>query len=50
MKKKARTDEPTVAEGIDTEDELKESATPEEIAKGDYTRVTVLSWDENDPS
>jgi hypothetical protein len=43
-------DEPTLAEGMDTEDELNKSATPEEIEKGEYTSVTTLSWDENDPS
>ncbi|WP_191992051.1 hypothetical protein [Bacillus aerolatus] len=50
MKKQKRTEEPTLAEGIDTEDELKRDATPEEISKGEYTEVTALSLDENDPS
>lgn len=42
--------EPTLAEGIDTEDMLNQDATQEEIANGDSTNVTVLSLDENDPS
>jgi hypothetical protein len=40
----------TIAEGIDTEDELNRDATQEEIEHGDSTNVTVLSLDENDPS
>jgi hypothetical protein len=43
-------EEPTIAEGIDTEDELASDATAEEIGQGDSTKVTVLSLDENDPS
>ncbi|MDQ0859766.1 hypothetical protein QFZ72_003245 [Bacillus sp. V2I10] len=30
-------------------DELKRDATKEEIDKGDYTEITTLSLDENDP-
>ena len=41
---------PTIAEGMDTEDELKRDATATEIEKGEYTQVTTLSLDENDPS
>lgn len=41
---------PTIAEGMNTEDELNREATQEEIEKGDSTNVTVLSLDENDPS
>ncbi|WP_342433518.1 hypothetical protein [Neobacillus sp. FSL H8-0543] len=43
-------EEPTMAEGMDTEDELNRSATQEEIDNGDSTKVTILSLDENDPS
>lgn len=50
MKKSKRTAEPTMAEGMNTEDELNRDATPEEISKGEYTEVTTLSLDENDPS
>ncbi|WP_194841356.1 hypothetical protein [Salinibacillus xinjiangensis] len=49
-KEKPRKDEPTIAAGMDTEDELKEEATEKEVERGDYTRVTSLSLDENDPS
>ncbi|MGM0922339.1 MAG: hypothetical protein ACQEWW_14175 [Bacillota bacterium] len=51
MKKENRSsDEQTLAEGINTEDELNRDATEEEIENGDYTKVTTLSLDENDPS
>ncbi|WP_374722813.1 hypothetical protein [Peribacillus tepidiphilus] len=49
-RQKQANNKPTIAEGINTEDELKKSATKEEIEKGEYTRVTTLSLDENDPS
>jgi hypothetical protein len=42
--------EPTLAEGINTEDILNQDATQEEIENGESTNVTVLSLDENDPS
>lgn len=41
---------PTIAEGINTENELNRDATQEEIEKGESTNVTILSLDENDPS
>jgi hypothetical protein len=49
-RQKQANNEPTIAEGMNTEDELQKSATKEEIEKGEYTRVTTLSLDENDPS
>ncbi|WP_199880568.1 hypothetical protein [Bacillus massiliglaciei] len=49
-KEEQNAQEPTIAEGINTEDILNRKATPEEIAKGDYTKVTTLSLDENDPT
>ncbi|HZG72748.1 MAG TPA: hypothetical protein VEY51_14515 [Chondromyces sp.] len=49
MKKRQRNEKPTMAEGIDTEDKLQQDATQEEIARGEYTSVTTLSFDENDP-
>ncbi|WP_191992194.1 hypothetical protein [Peribacillus tepidiphilus] len=49
-RQKQAINEPTIAEGMNTEDELQKSATKEEIEKGEYTRVTTLSLDENDPS
>ncbi|WP_196220240.1 hypothetical protein [Terrilactibacillus tamarindi] len=45
-----KMNQPTIAEGMDTEDELKKPATKREIKKGDYTKVTTASLDENDPS
>jgi hypothetical protein len=42
--------EPTLAEGINTEDTLNQDATQEEIENGESTSVTVLTLDENDPS
>lgn len=42
--------EPTLAEGINTEDILNQDATQEDIENGESTNVTVLTLDENDPS
>ncbi|MEH7177562.1 hypothetical protein [Neobacillus vireti] len=42
--------EPTLAEGMNTEDVLNQDATEEEIANGESTNVTILTLDENDPS
>ena len=42
--------EATIAEGMNTEDELNRDATQAEIENGESTSVTVLSLDENDPS
>ena len=50
MKKHQKKEDATIAVGMDTESELQEEATMEEIEKGDYTKVTILSYDENDPS
>ncbi|WP_180954556.1 hypothetical protein [Bacillus sp. V5-8f] len=51
MKKKNpnQETEQTIAPGFDYDDELNESATPEEVEKGEYTNVTTLSLDEVDP-
>ena len=40
MKKQKKPDKPTIAEGLNTEDELLTDATAEEISKGEYTEVT----------
>lgn len=48
--KKREKQEPTIAPGIDDNEELEQNATKEEIARGDYTEVTTLSYDEVDPS
>lgn len=50
MVKKRDTDEPTLAPGIDEEEELNQEATEEDIEEGDYTQVTRVILDENDPS
>lgn len=41
---------PTIANGIDNDEELSARASKEEIKQGDYTKVTRLVWDEYDPS
>jgi len=40
---------PRVAPGF-SDDKFGEEATPEDIRKGNYTRVTRVYLDENDPS
>ncbi|MFT4416585.1 hypothetical protein ACLM5H_22225 [Fredinandcohnia humi] len=50
MKKRNANVEPTIAVGMDTENELQKDATMEEVNEGDYTHVITLSLDENDPS
>jgi hypothetical protein len=35
---------------MDDQEELEQNASREEIAKGDYTEVVTLSYDEVDPS
>lgn len=42
--------EATVAPGIDDEQGLEIKATPEDVKKGNTTKVTILSYDEYDPS
>jgi hypothetical protein len=49
-KKKNSCEFPTIAPGIDDDEELNEKATNEEIARGEYTKVVTLSFDEVDPS
>lgn len=43
--KRPSADEPTVAPGMNTHDQLEEKATAEEVQKGDYTSVTRLFLD-----
>ncbi|WP_170209243.1 hypothetical protein [Robertmurraya kyonggiensis] len=50
MNKKKNGQEPTMAPGMNDQEELKQDATNEEIDKGEYTNVTRLSFDEVDPS
>jgi hypothetical protein len=42
--------EATMAPGMDDREELNQNATEAEVNKGEYTEVTTLSLDENDPS
>lgn len=42
--------EPTIAPGMDDQEELEQSATEEEVENEEYTSVTTLSYDEVDPS
>jgi hypothetical protein len=50
LKRKKDNMEPTLAPGMDDQEELEQSATSEEVKTGDYTSVTTLSYDEVDPS
>lgn len=47
---KKRQDEPTVAPGIDDDEELNAEPTEEAREEGETTVVTRLVLDENDPS
>ncbi|WP_181444504.1 hypothetical protein [Bacillus sp. 03113] len=49
-KDRNRSTEPSIAPGMDDNEELEKEATKEEIEKGDYTQVTTLSYDEVDQS
>ncbi|SFJ52054.1 hypothetical protein [Thermoflavimicrobium dichotomicum] len=49
-KKVSEEKKPTIAPGMNDQEELEERATKKEIARGDYTKVTTLSFDEVDPS
>lgn len=50
LNEKDKKKEPTVAPGMDDQEELEQSATEEEVDRGEYTSVTTLSYDEVDPS
>ena len=50
MFKKKNEERPTVAPGMNDQEELEQDATNEEIKKGEYTSVTTLSYDEVNPS
>ncbi|WP_198020532.1 hypothetical protein [Anoxybacteroides tepidamans] len=41
---------PTIAPGIDDDEELRQKASKEEVARGEYTKVVTLSFDEVDSS
>lgn len=44
--KRVKDKEPTIANGMDDQEELERNATKKEIERGDYTSVTTLSFDE----
>ncbi|GGE29059.1 hypothetical protein GCM10011391_04490 [Pullulanibacillus camelliae] len=46
----AESKKPTIANGIDNDEELEAEATDEEIRRGESTTVTKLIYDEYDPS
>jgi hypothetical protein len=51
LKNKERNKQaPTLAPGMNDQDELEQSATENEVEKGEYTSVTTLSYDEVDVS
>jgi hypothetical protein len=41
---------PTIAPGLDDQEELEQSATEKEVERGEFTSVTTFSLDEVDPS
>ncbi|TWI57929.1 hypothetical protein [Halalkalibacter nanhaiisediminis] len=47
-RKRGHSDEPTIATGIDDDEELSQKASLEDMKKGDYTRVISLT--DNDES
>ncbi|AIE60051.1 hypothetical protein [Bacillus methanolicus] len=49
-KKTQNNTEPTIAPGIDDNEELEQKASADEVRRGEYTSVTTLSYDEVDPS
>lgn len=46
-RKKRNEEEPTMATGIDDDEELSERASEEEVKKGEYTKVVSLRYDED---
>ncbi|MEJ9210746.1 hypothetical protein [Bacillus smithii] len=50
MVNKKKEQQPSLAPGIDDEEELEQRATKEEIERGEFTEVTHLSYDEVDES
>jgi hypothetical protein len=45
-----KSNEPTIAPGMNDNEELEQDATKQDIQKGEFTQVTTLSYDEVDPS
>jgi hypothetical protein len=48
VKKLNQKEEPTIAPGIDNDEELEQKATKAEKEKGEYTEVTTLTLDDFD--
>lgn len=48
MKRLNQKEEPTIAPGIDNDEELEQKATKAEKEKGEYTEVTTLTLDDFD--
>jgi hypothetical protein len=49
-RKNDKNNVPTIAPGMNDQEELEQNASEEEVKKGEYTSVTTLSFDEVDPS
>lgn len=45
-----KKNEPTLAPGLDDQEELEQRASEKEVERGEFTSVTTLSYDEVDPS
>ncbi|UOE92124.1 hypothetical protein [Alkalihalobacillus sp. LMS39] len=45
--KEKKENKPTIAPGINNDEELSKKATEEEIRQDEATRVITMSWDEN---
>lgn len=50
LEKDRKTQNATVAPGMDDQEELNMRASKNEVKKGEYTKVTKLSYDEVNPS
>ncbi|WP_172797496.1 hypothetical protein [Bacillus sp. FJAT-27445] len=49
-KKNNNGDKPTLAPGLNTDENLSKSATEKDKREGNVTQVTIASYDEVDPS
>lgn len=48
--KESEKTEPSLAPGMSDHEKLEQSAASSEVEKGEFTKVTALSYDEVDPS
>lgn len=46
LKNNKKSEQPTIASGIDNDEELEQKATNEEINNDEYTQVTTLTLDD----